>query len=175
LDERFIAPMQDIQRLRSEVGQKFQNQKDMLGRFMYRKIWKPLQAGFCYLPAVNTVIHGDFTANNIMVSAKGELHILDWENLRHGYMAEDFAYITLELAGFRGLYGSRSRLKTLCTGFSEKMHISRQEWLYGMQMFYLNLLARRFNNKAKQSWRKRLCLYICLLSYLNSMHFLLGL
>ncbi|MBR1825460.1 MAG: phosphotransferase [Alphaproteobacteria bacterium] len=161
----FIAPMRNMQQLRSELETLFQAQKSILSQCIYKNIWKLMETEVLSLAESKAIIHGDFTANNILVTADEQPYILDWEQLRYGYAAEDFACLALELTGFRGLYGCLSRFERIMREINKHLNISPQEWFYGVQVFYLSLLQRRLANRKKQSWRKQLCLWLIMRGY----------
>ena len=165
LDAQFIAPQFDMKQLCSEIDDLLQKRNGLIIRILYKNFWKALSSDIITLPKTQNVIHGDFTANNLMITKDNAPIILDWEGIRYGYDSEDWCGLCLELSRFRGFFGSSRRLKELCNMINSQFHFSSKEWKYGFQMFYINLLLRRLSNNKKQSWRKQLCLYICLLGY----------
>jgi len=174
LDRQYIAAKRDMTQLCTELENLFQTRKGKIVRFLYKNIWKIIAPSLITLPETENVIHGDFTANNIMVTSDNAPVVLDWEELRYGYAAEDWCGLCLELAGFRGLYGSCRHLRRLCGIIQSQIRISETEWLYGTQMFYVRMLIRRLNNSKKQSWRKQLCLLICIFSYFRAQKVIKG-
>lgn len=165
LDAQFIAPQFDMKQLCSKIDDLLQKRNGLIIRILYKNFWNKILSDIVTLPKTQNVIHGDFTANNLMITKNNAPIILDWEGIRYGYAGEDWCGLCLELSGFRGFFGSSRRLKELCNMINSQFHFSSKEWKYGFQMFYINLLLRRLNNDKKQSWRKQLCLYICLLGY----------
>lgn len=165
LDTQFIAPQFDMKQLCSEIKDLLEKRNGLIFRTLYKNLWNKILSDIVTLQKTQNIIHGDFTANNLMITKNNAPIILDWEGIRYGYSTEDWCGLILELAGFRGFFGSSRRLKELCNMINSQFHFSSKEWKYGFQMFYINLLLRRLNNDKKQSWRKQLCLYICLLGY----------
>ena len=165
LDAQFIASQFDMKQLCSKIDDLLQKRNGVIFRTLYKNLWKAIFSDIITLPKTKNIIHGDFTANNLMITKDNAPIILDWEGIRYGYATEDWCCLIIELAGFRGFFGSCHRLRRLCNMINSQFHFSAKEWKYGFQMFYINLLLRRLNNDKKQSWRKQLCLYICLLGY----------
>lgn len=139
--------------------------------FMYRLIkkyfWIPMLTELVSLPEAKTLIHGDMTANNILIDGGGKPHLLDFDQVRFGYAAEDYISLLLQVSGFRGLYGSTAKFAKLLKSVSDNMIFKPNELLYGVQCFYVYLLWRRLHNSSakKENTRKTLCLLICLLGY----------
>ena len=165
LDTKYIGPQQNIMQICSKIENLLQKRNGLIIRILYKNLWNKILSDIVTLPKTKNIIHGDFTANNLMITKDNAPIILDWEGIRYGYATEDWCGLCLELSGFRGFFGSSRRLKELCNMINSQFHFSSKEWKYGFQMFYINLLLRRLSNNKKQSWRKQLCLYICLLGY----------
>ena len=117
-------------------------------------------------------IHGDLTANNILVDSKLNPHLIDWDAVRYGYPSEDLASLILQLSGFRMPFGRISRFKKLFSRMNKYAQLSTEEWLYGVQAFYLNLLQRRLSNTHKQSFHKRLSLLLIASGYFRVRSFM---
>ncbi|MBQ9271819.1 MAG: aminoglycoside phosphotransferase family protein [Alphaproteobacteria bacterium] len=169
LPANFIEPMQNMLQLCAELEKIFSQSSGILNRFIYRHIWQRIKQDLIYLPTNNDLIHGDLTTNNILISADNKLHILDWEQLRYGYIVEDLCGLALELAGFRGLFGHTSRLKNIIKQMTQHIALPKSQWIYGMQIFYINLLKRRLANDEKQSLRKQFCLLLIVYGYFRAL------
>lgn len=126
--------------------------------FFWRKMLPTLRR----LPPCSTIIHGDFTRNNILVKNNHAPYLIDFDAIRYGYETEDWAFLFMQLTGFRSLCGNLHRL---CRLLALLPQYSREEWLYGVQMFYLNTLNKRSKPNRKPGLRKGICLFISLLGY----------
>lgn len=165
LKPEFIFPPKDIMQLKSEISAMLEKQTSFIYRFIAQIVW-PQMTQSLTVPAVrNSLIHGDFTANNVLVADNDRPYILDWEQLRYGNGAEDWAGLILELSGFRGLCGSAKTFKRLFNEIARHLSYSAEEWQHGVHMFYFSWLRRKLENIRKQSLRKQICALICLLGY----------
>lgn len=159
-----IGQMSDIREISDYVEQKLRGKTGFFWQRIYQIFAKQIEAELCCLPPVFSIIHGDFKCNNILLTTSGATTIIDWEQMRYGYAAEDWAGLILELSGFRSLCGSEHKLRKLHTAIQRQFEFSPEQWQYGLQLFYLNILKRRAAAE-KLSARKQLCLWLCLLSY----------
>lgn len=171
-DSAFIYPMIDINVLFTEAETALKESKKDIFSILYAKIMALLKRELVYLPETHNLIHGDLMANNILLAADGSLHIIDGEMLRYGHISEDMASLLLELSGFLGIWGNMSRFKRLFSSINKYALLSSKEWLYGIQIVYLTLIKRRLNNPDKQSFRKRLCLFLIMLQYFRIRNFI---
>jgi len=167
LDTTYILPQQNSKQLSEELESLFFGNNKPMIRLIHKYFWLRFKAQLVNFGKTKEIIHGDFTANNIFVDEQQNAHILDVASLRYGYAGEDFAYLFLQLSGFRGLFGSIKRFLNLQRereAFGQK-RIKPEQWFYGVQMFYLNNLRRHLRNKKKQTLRKEFCLFVSLMSY----------
>ena len=162
-----VLPQFDVADTVRELDDWLTDEKGLMYRLINKYFWQKIKKELIIMPAVHTLIHGDMTANNILIDGDGKPHLLDFDQIRFGYPTEDFMGLFLQIAGFRGLYGSLNKLKRML-GIADisSMYTSR-EILYGVQCFYLRLLLRRTRMRAakKENARKTLCLLVCLLGY----------
>lgn len=159
-----IEQMSDIKKMSDYVAQRLQGKTGFFWQRIYKIFAERIAAELCCLSPVSSIIHGDFKRNNILLATDGTTTIIDWEQMRYGYATEDWAGLMLELCGFRSLCGSGHRLRKLGKAIQRHFAFSPEQWQYGIQLFYLNMLKRRVAAD-KLSVRKQLCLLICLLSY----------
>ena len=165
LDKYLIGPKRDNLSQYNRIEELLKaSKKDFFTR-CYGKIAKIIREDLISLSSPCQVIHGDLTANNILVDSKLNPHLIDWDAVRYGYASEDLASLMLQLSGFRMPFGRISRLKKLFERMNKYAQLSTEEWLYGVQAFYLNLLQRRLSNTHKQSFHKRLSLLLIALGY----------
>ena len=120
------------------------------------------------------VIHGDFTENNILIDEEHNIHMIDFDFIRKGNVAQDLAGLSLQLAGFRGLYGHIHHFKRLYAFFQKVHPLSYDDWLCGVRIFYLDIIQRRLNicSKTVHSIRKKICLLLILYGYFRIKKFL---
>lgn len=164
LQPKQIGQMSDIRKIRDYVAQRLQGKTSFFWQRIYKIFAEKIAAELCCLSPVPSIIHGDFKRDNILLAADGATTIIDWEQMRYGYATEDWAGLILELSGFRSLCGSGHKLRKLYTAIQRQFMFSSEQWQYGIQLFYLNILKRRVAAD-KLSVRKQLCMWICLLSY----------
>ena len=131
IKEQYVGLGAYMQQLRFELEKLFQAQKEGIFKHLYKNLWQTIEPSLITLPPTKNLIHGDFTANNLLAVSGNKAVILDWEELRYGYAAEDWCGLCLELSGFRGLFGSAKRLRRLCNLVNARMRFSPQEWIYG--------------------------------------------
>lgn len=165
-------PEINISLLCDELKELVAASKKNIFRFLYQKFLKNIEKQLVSFPESQTLIHGDFTANNVLIAKDGQPYILDWAKLQYGNVAEDAASLTLELSGFRKLFGNLKRFKKLFLRTNTILNLTTKEWLYGVQIFYLGLLKRRLNQSQKQSLRKQFCAWLIMLGYFRIYHFL---
>ncbi len=177
LPAEFIHPQQNMPKMIAKISECLQKDKSLAGRLLNKYFWQKIKPELVCLESSSKFIHGDLTANNILVDKSGTPHLLDFEQIRYGYGIEDICYLFLQLSGFRGLWGRIGRFNKLRKMMEPLLQneISPEYWLYGVQLFYLNHLYRRLTNPKKHgSFRKEMCLlwslrqYFCLSSYLHS-------
>lgn len=167
LEPELIAPQQTASGLAEKTEMLFKKCRSLMSGLIYKYFWRRFKPQLREQKKTDEIIHGDFTSNNIFVDEQKNAHILDVASLRYGYAGEDFAYLFLQLSGFRGLCGRVKRFQNLQRerdAFGQKK-ITPEQWLYGVQMFYLNNLYRHLRNVKKQTPRKEFCLFVSLMGY----------
>ena len=105
------------------------------------------------------IIHGDFSVNNFLYDEKTEtLTLVDFESLRKGYVIEDIAKLVLNaLLKHSVFFLPKEKLKKMMARFNHNFHFSKEEWLYGIKMYYLQSILQRLRlPKFQNSWRKKL-------------------
>lgn len=162
-----ILPQRALENMKQEIELLLAQDKSWTYQLIKKYFWNRCKTTLINMPTSQEVIHGDMTANNILVDVNGKPHLLDFEQVRFGYASEDYMGLFLQIAGFRGLYGSIKKLKKLVLMMLGCTTYTSMELLYGVQCFYLHLLWRRLHNRSskKENVRKTLCLLICLLGY----------
>ena len=172
LDKHLIEPRWDNMVQYNRIEQLLKTTRQDIFTRCYYKIIKTMKKDLVSLSFPCQIIHGDLTANNVLVAPKSIPYILDWGSVRYGYPSEDLSSLILQLSGFRTPFGRISRLKKLFSNIDKYAQLSSEEWLYGIQSFYLNLLQRRLSNSAKQSFHKRLSLLLIALGYFRVRSFI---
>ena len=111
------------------------------------------------LKSQTQIIHGDFSVNNFLYDEKTEtLTLVDFESLRKGYVIEDIAKLVLNaLLKHSVFFLPKEKLKKMMMQFNHNFHFSKEEWLYGVKMYYLQSVLQRLHlPKFQNSWRKKL-------------------
>ena len=167
IDDNLIRAQQMSSELVQDIGDKLKQEKGIVAKIIYQKFFVSFQKEIIEMPVSNEIIHGDFTANNILMDSSRYPNLIDFDRVRYGYQIEDIVYLVMQLSGFRGLYGNLRRFNKLYNIVNDKYNFSKQEWLYGIQMFYLNSLHRWVYNstKKKRNIRKGFCFIISLFGY----------
>lgn len=158
-----------------KISECLQKDTSLAGRLLGKYFWQKIKPELVCLESSAKFIHGDLTANNILLDKNGVPHLLDFEQIRYGYEIEDICYLFLQLSGFRGLWGRIghfARLRKMIEPLLQN-EISAEYWLYGVQLFYLNHLYRRLVNPKKHgSFRKEMCLLWSLRQYFRLSRYL---
>ena len=175
LAAEFIRPQQNMLKMIAKISECLQNDGSLAGRLLNRYFWQKIKPELICLESSAKFIHGDLTANNILVDESGTPHLLDFEQIRYGYGIEDVCYLFLQLCGFRGLWGRIGRFAKLQKMLQPLLQneLTQEYWLYGVQLFYLNHLYRRLiNSKKHSSFRKEMCLLWSLRHYFRISEYL---
>ncbi|MBR6232117.1 MAG: aminoglycoside phosphotransferase family protein [Alphaproteobacteria bacterium] len=119
-----------------------------------------IQKDFSYQPTFQ-IIHGDFHFKNIIIK-EGELQsFIDFENFRLGIPTEDLIRFLLTNAEQHRFFRTRYTVNLL-KFFIQETPFSREDWLYGLDLFVLEKYAKRLRKKSVQQGIK---LYYCNLLY----------
>lgn len=164
--EIIIGEAHNLNRLLKNISEKLSQKEDIFSQLIKKYFVQKVRNELVCLKTETGVVHGDLTANNIMMDKQGRVHLLDYGSLRFGHPMEDFAGLVLQLSGFRGMFGSLRRFTRLKKMLDNEEKYSLEEWLYGVQAFYLRTLLRHINNTKKwNNYRKKFCLLTSLTSY----------
>ena len=173
--KEYIRPQQNMPKMIEKISECLQKDTSLAGRLLSKYFWQKIKPELVCLESSAKFIHGDLTANNILLDKNGSPYLLDFEQIRYGYEIEDICYLFLQLSGFRGLWGRIghfARLRKMIEPLLQN-EISAEYWLYGVQMFYLNHLYRRLvNPKKHSSFRKEMCLLWSLRQYFRLSRYL---
>lgn len=175
LPAEFIRPQQNMPKMIAKISECLQNDSSLAGRLLNKYFWQKIKPELICLESSTKFIHGDLTANNILLDKSGTPYLLDYEQIRYGYGIEDVCYLFLQLSGFRGLWGRIWRFAKLQKMLQPLLQneLSQEYWLYGIQLFYLNHLYRRLiNSKKHSSLRKEMCLLWSLRQYFRLSEYL---
>lgn len=119
-----------------------------------------IQKDFSYQPTFQ-IIHGDFHFKNIIIK-EGELQsFIDFENFRLGLPTEDLIRFLLTNAEQHRFFRTRYTIKLL-KFFIQETPFSKEDWLYGLDLFVLEKYAKRLRKKSMSQGIK---LYYCNLLY----------
>ena len=161
--------------LEAKIEHSFAEHKGLKNYMLRHFFWKHFKTHLRSFVSTTQIIHGDFSLKNILIDANRQPHIIDYEMLRYGYMAEDWAFFMLQLANFHKLWGNIRTFKAI---FAQIYPLAedKSQWLYGVQMYYLQRLQRRL--ATEKSLRKTISFLISLNRYytiektiLNFKHF----
>lgn len=163
--EKYVFAQQTLHEIKTKIDNILPKEKSFDYKLISYLFWHRFSQQLITLPPTKQIIHGDFSLKNILVDKIGKPHIMDFELVRFGYATEDWAMLLLQLTGFSKLWGNLD--------FFQKMYMStqdistdKQQWLYGVQMYYLERLRRRLTDKRKKhNWRKNLCFLCSLMRY----------
>lgn len=173
--KEYIRPQQNMPQMIEKISECLQKDTSLAGRLLSKYFWQKIKPELVFLESSAKFIHGDLTANNILLDKDGSPYLLDFEQIRYGYEIEDICYLFLQLCGFRGLWGRIGRFARLRKMIEPLLQngISAEYWLYGVQLFYLNHLYRRLiNPKKHSSFRKEMCLLWSLRQYFRLSRYL---
>ncbi len=132
------------------------------GKTFNQKIKKRVLQIFQNVPQLKSqtqIIHGDFSVNNFLYDEKTDtLTLVDFESLRKGYVIEDIAKLVLNaLLKHSVFFLPKGKLTKMIARFNHNFHFSKEEWLYGIKMYYMQSVLQRLGlKKFQNSWRKKL-------------------
>ena len=171
LPAQYILPQQSLAQLYQQVENIIARSDNRMERFVLEFLMNKMQKDRSDFKPVKQIIHGDFSANNIMVDQTGMPHILDFEAVRYGSSVEDVAFLMLQLSGFRGMLGSLRKFMFLKKLVEAEHAYTREEWIYGVQFVYLNRICRRYGGQKKhtkqRNIRKNICFLLSILEYVR--------
>lgn len=94
------------------------------------------------------IIHGDASLNNCLVDDENNVALLDFELMRYGYEIEDWAeFLISSLSQHSILFIPKNRLSQLIGYTNTLFNFTKQEWIYGINLYFLNLLNKRIKSK----------------------------
>lgn len=104
------------------------------------------------------LIHGDASLNNCLIDKDGKMALLDFELVRYGYEIEDWTeFLISSLSQHCILFLPEKRFETLINHTNKLFNFTKTEWLYGVVLYFLNLLNKRLKaRKLFKSTRKSL-------------------
>ena len=98
------------------------------------------------------IIHGDASLNNLLKDKNNQIAILDFELVRLGYPIEDWAeFLISSLFQNQIFFFSTKKLKHLVCHLNTLFNFTRQDWQYGINLYFLNLLNKR--SKARKLFK----------------------
>ena len=174
IDKQYIRSQYISVDMAQDIQNKFDEDKSFIAGLINKYFFTKFKEQLYVKPKTNIFIHGDFTANNILIGKDNNPNLIDFDCLRFGYEIEDFAGLVLQLSGFRGLIGNIKYFKKLYNLINKNSIYSKDDWIYGIQHFYLRSLRRwvHNSNKKKKTIRKGLCFFISLMGYFRLIKFL---
>ena len=162
--EYIYEPLNIIQ-IKNDIENILSTSQNVTYKIINYLFWRKFSKQIISLPPTQQIIHGDFTMKNILKDKFNHLHLIDFELLRRGYVTEDWATLLLQLSGFSKMWGNLSYFKKLYEQ-TQTICSDDKQWLYGVQIYYIERLRRRLTDKRKKSkFRKNLCFLCSLMSY----------
>ncbi len=145
----FLKPIIKPSDLVSEISQniqKLKQQKHSFFRFIEPKISFYVEEIYSQTPTLSStpvIIHADTKPDNFILK-NGHLIMLDFEMMRLGYTIEDLAQFALSLILQHSVWRYNKKLFSLIfKEFTETFHLQKNDWIYGVNMYFLRLLSRR--------------------------------
>lgn len=174
VSKKYIHPQQNLQEIKLKIDSILHREKKPDYKLIDVLFWRRFSQRLITLPLTEQVIHGDFSLKNILVDKTGQPHIMDFELVRFGYATEDWAMLLLQLASFSKLRGNMRLLRKIYT-LMQNIDADKKQWLYGVQMYYLERLRRRLTDtRKKHNLRKNLCFLCSLMRYFTVEKFILN-
>ncbi len=163
-DTRFIREKLDLEDLFLRTKQTLDDiASSSLFCFYHTKILSALHKIYQNLPKLEqnpVVVHGDTGPNNFILNKKGKLFFLDFEMVRYGYLSEDLAQFILSvLLQHRIWFFDKKKFISSVRFFNDALKLSREEWIYGICLYFLRLAERRSKTKILRSPRKSWLFY----------------
>ncbi len=94
------------------------------------------------------IIHGDASLNNCLLDDDNNVALLDFELMRYGYEIEDWAeFLISSLSQHSILFIPKNRLLQLIVYVNTLFNFTKQEWIYGINLYFLNLINKRIKSK----------------------------
>ncbi|MBQ8480926.1 MAG: phosphotransferase [Alphaproteobacteria bacterium] len=170
-----VRPQIMMDNLQKEINEKISVSKNIGERLCMILFWNRIKNNLVKFPQTDNVIHGDFSQNNILISADNKIHLIDFDAIRYGYEIEDFAHNIMQICRFSSLFGSMKKFKKIYFMINEiNGNYSASMWLYGIQIFYLLSLLRWLDltSNKKKGLYKSLCRIAGLCNYFRIEKFL---
>jgi len=113
------------------------------------------------------LIHGDASLNNCLLDKDGNVAILDFELIRFGYEIEDWSeFLLSSLLQHSIIIIPQKHLERLIKHINSLFNFTKQEWLYGINLYFLNLINKRLKSqKLFKSTRKSILFTLNLHKY----------
>ena len=179
-----VSPQKNLEQISSENKQILQELMKKEKSFIRNKVLKLINMlneaieTNVVLNQDATIIHGDASLNNCLIDHQQNIALLDFELMRYGYKVEDWAeFFISSLSQHAILFIPQKRLKNLILHTNTLFNFSKQEWIYGINLYFLNLIQKRIRSKKLfKSTRKALLFtlnlkkYKVLLNMINSLY-----
>ena len=107
------------------------------------------------------VIHGDTGPNNFIIGRDGKVYFLDFEMIRFGFLSEDLAQLVLSLVLQHSIWFFNEKLLLkMVRFFNDAFKLSYQDWVYGTDIYFLRLIARRLRSGKFLSSPRKVWLFL---------------
>ena len=134
-------------------------------KFLVGKVARHFEKISQTLPKQNkknqTVIHGDTGPNNFIIGRDGKVYFLDFEMIRFGFLSEDLAQLVLSLVLQHSIWCFDEKLLLkMVRFFNDAFKLSYQDWVYGTDIYFLRLIARRLRSGKFLSSPRKVWLFL---------------
>lgn len=94
------------------------------------------------------IIHGDVSLNNAIEDINKNIALLDFELIRYGYPVEDMAELLLSSLLQHCIFIiPKKHMEQLIKHINKIFNFTHEQWLYGINLYFLNLVYKRLKSK----------------------------
>lgn len=94
------------------------------------------------------IIHGDASLNNMIEDKNKNIALLDFELMRLGFEVEDWSEFLISSLSQHYIFSfPEKKFAELVVYVNELMNFSKQDWQYGINLYFLNLIKKRLKSK----------------------------
>ena len=154
-----INKNQDKSVMPAEIPAEFYDKIKSPYAFMVPEL-EAIKKDLIYRPKLQ-IIHGDFHFKNIIIKNNELQSFIDFESFQWGIPTEDLMRLLLTNAEQHRFFRTKYTVRLL-KFLIQETHYSKNDWLYGFNVFVLNRYEKKLRKKSPIRW---LSLYRCTLLY----------